>query len=313
MKAYSLDLRERIVQALVQGNPKTVVAGRFAVSYSTVRNYARRVQRTGSVAPTVRFARQPLLNGDQQAALTAQLTAQNDLTLTELAAWTAQTFRVRPSLATLSRLVRRLGWTFKKSLAASERNEPARAAFRAHIAAIAPDDLVAVDETASTIALSRRSARAPQAHRAQGTVPKNDGISTTVITTLTAQGFGPAISVRGACDSAVFHRFVRDFLAPTLRPGQVVVFDNLAAHKTAAVTDLIEARGCQVLYLPPYSPDFNPIELAFAKLKAFSRRVGARTQEALDAALPQALDTVTPVEARAFIRHCGYRSLALSP
>jgi transposase len=195
----------------------------------------------------------------------------------------------------------------KKTLGASERDAVARDAFRAQIATLDPDQVIAVDETASTIALTRRYARAPQEQRAYGSVPKNYGISTTVVTALTAGGFGPAVTIDGAMNTAAFHIFVRDSLAPTLRGGQVVVLDNLSAHKTAAVIALIEQRGCTVLYLPPYSPDFNPIELAFAKLKAFLRHAAARTQDTLDTAIRAGLDIVTPDDACAFFQHCGYR------
>lgn len=115
------------------------------------------------------------------------------------------------------------------------------------------------------------------------------------------------MTLEGALDTAAFHVYVRDFLAPSLRPGQVVLLDNLSAHKADAVSDLIAARGCRLLYLPPYSPGFSPIELAFSKLKAFLRQVQARTQEALDDAIRRALDLISPDKARAFIKHCGYR------
>jgi transposase len=200
----------------------------------------------------------------------------------------------------------------KKTLGASERDAGAREAFRVQIATLDPEQVVAVDETASTIALTRRYARAPLEQRAYGSVPKNYGTSTTVVTALTATGFGPAVTIDGAMTTAAFHIFVRDSLAPTLRAGQVVVLDNLSAHKTVAVVALIEHRGCTVLYLPPYSPDFNPIELAFAKLKAFLRHAAARTQDTLDTAIREGLDIVTPNDARAFFHHCGYRSLASS-
>jgi transposase len=196
----------------------------------------------------------------------------------------------------------------KKTLAASEQNERLRAAFRAQIAHVPAERLVAVDETATTIALTRRYARAPRQQRAHGHVPKNHGLPTSLVAALTADGFGPAMTRLGAIDATAFRAYVRDLLAPTLRPGQIVLLDNLSAHKATDIRTLIEAKGAQVLYLPPYSPDFQPIEPAFAKFKAFLRRAGPRTQAALDTTITQTIDCIPPHEALAFIHHCGYRS-----
>jgi len=110
----------------------------------------------------------------------------------------------------------------------------------------------------------------------------------------------------GALDGPAFVAYVRELLAPTLRPGQVVILDNLSVHKAATARRLIEARGCRLLFLPPYSPDYNPIEHAFAKLKEALRRAGARTRAALEAAIAAALDAITPQESANWFRHCGY-------
>jgi transposase len=194
----------------------------------------------------------------------------------------------------------------KKTLAASEQDAHRRAAFRAQIAAIPAAQLVCVDETATTIALTRRYARAPRHQRAHGRIPKNHGTPTTLVAALTSNGFGPAMTRLGPIDTAAFRAYVQDLLAPSLRSGQIVLLDNLVAHKAADIVALIEARGARVLYLPPYSPDFNPIEPGFAKFKAALRRRGPRNQSALDGAIRETIDCVTPDDARGFIRHCGY-------
>ncbi len=116
-------------------------------------------------------------------------------------------------------------------------------------------------------------------------------------------------AVEGSTTSEVFEAYLEHVLAPTLRPGQVVVMDNLTAHKGERVRDLIEGRDCQLLYLPPYSPDFNPIEEAFAKLKGLVRRVEARSREVLIEAMCQALEALTARDARSFFEHRGYRTL----
>src|ERR671917_2946088 len=123
---------------------------------------------------------------------------------------------------------------------------------------------------------------------------------------------GPCLAVQGPTTREVFETYLERVLVPSLGPGQVVVMDNLSSHKGARVRELIEGRGCELLYLPPYSPDLNPIEEAFAKVKALLRRSGERTRETLIEAMGRALDAVTARDARGFFRHCGYHSTAQS-
>ena len=169
-----------------------------------------------------------------------------------------------------------------------------------------------IDETRVTTTMTRRYARAPGGERARGHVPRNHGAGTTLIAALTTEGLTAAMTLPGALDTAAFLVYVREVLCPTLRPGQVVLLDNLSVHKAAAADRLIAARGCRLLFLPPYSPDFSPIEPAFAQLKAFLRSVAARTQAALDQAVTAALDLVTAADATAYFRHSGYRLAAQS-
>ncbi len=119
------------------------------------------------------------------------------------------------------------------------------------------------------------------------------------------EGMGPCAAVVGSTRKEVFEAYVGQVLAPSLRPGQVVVLDNLGAHKSERVRRLVEERGAELLFLPPYSPDFSPIEEAFSKLKALLRREKARTKEALVEAMGRALDVITPEDARGFFAHCG--------
>lgn len=169
-----------------------------------------------------------------------------------------------------------------------------------------PATLVFVDESGTTVAMTPRRARAPRGERAYGAVPRNWGETMTLIAALTPGGLGPAMTLPGATDALAFEAYVRHVLAPTLLPGQTVVLDNLGAHKGAAIRRLIEERGCTLLFLPAYSPDFAPIELAFSKIKEALRRAAARTREALEAAIARALATITAQDAAAWFRHCGY-------
>jgi len=125
---------------------------------------------------------------------------------------------------------------------------------------------------------------------------------------MTSEGMGPCLAVEGPTTREVFEAYLERVLAPSLGPGQVVVMDNLSSHKAARVRELIEERGCELMYLPPYSPDLNPIEEAFAKLKALLRRAGARTREALIEAMGRALEAVTASDTRGFFEHRGYRA-----
>jgi transposase len=190
---------------------------------------------------------------------------------------------------------------------ASERDEEARSAWRKRVSELDPRKLVFVDECATNIGLTPLWARAPKGERAFGKAPRNRGKNTTLLSALSSEGAGPAVAVEGATTKAVFEAYVEHFLAPALEEGQeVVVLDNLQAHKGERVRLLVEARGASLVFLPSYSPDFSPIEEAFSKLKALLRRARARTREALVEALGWALETITPEDARGWFNHCGY-------
>jgi transposase len=188
--------------------------------------------------------------------------------------------------------------TKKKSLAATERNEEERAKWREQVKERDPSQLVFLDECGSNIALTTLYARAPKGERARGSVPRNRGKNTTLLASLTLEGLGAAMLIEGSVNAAAFEAYVEHLLVPSLHPGQIVVMDNLSVHKGARVRHLIEDKGCQVLFLPAYSPDFSPIEETFSKIKAFLRRAGARTREALEEAIAQALLTVTAQDAQ---------------
>ncbi len=166
--------------------------------------------------------------------------------------------------------------------------------------------LIFVDEMGTNISLSAAYAWARKGQRAYWCVPRNRGPNTTVLSSMSAEGMGASLSVEGATTSAVFEAYVEQVLAPTLRRGQVVVMDNLWAHKGERVGELIEERGCELLYLPSYSPDYNPIEEAFSKIKGLVRKAEARTREALVEAIGSALSAVTTEDVRGFFEHCGY-------
>jgi transposase len=200
--------------------------------------------------------------------------------------------------------------TQKKSLVAAERDETARATWRLDASTLNSADLVFVDETSTHTALTRRRARAPRGERAVGRTPRNHGPNVTLLATLTPAGIGPAVAIPGAVDGAAFIAYAERVLAPSLRPGQVVILDNLSAHKSEGVRTAVEAVGARLLFLPPYSPDVNPIELAFAKVKERLRAAAERSPAGLFAATAAAIDAVSTTDARGFYAHCGFPLLA---
>lgn len=189
---------------------------------------------------------------------------------------------------------------------ATERSESDRAAWHDLTGYLPVNNLVFVDECGSNIALTSLYARAPRGERAYGSVPRNWGKNTTLLAGLTLEGIQAPLILEGAVDTLAFEVYVEQVLAPSLKPGQIVVLDNLSVHKGEHVRQSIEAKGCQVLFLPAYSPDLTPIEEAFSKLKTWLRRLGARTREALEEAIAQALERITAQDAHGWFWHCGY-------
>ncbi len=149
----------------------------------------------------------------------------------------------------------------------------------------------------------------PCGQRAFFEVPRNRGPNTTLLASMTIEGMGPSMAIEGSTTKEVFEAYVEHFLAPALKSGQIVVMDNLSAHKGENVRRLIEDRGCTLLYLPPYSPDLNPIEEAFSKIKRLLRVIGARTKEALVQGIGRVLYMVSVQDAKGFFAHCGYRGI----
>jgi transposase len=169
-----------------------------------------------------------------------------------------------------------------------------------------PRRLVFVDECGTHTSMTRRYARAPKGKRAYGHVPRNRGPNTTLLASMSLSGMGGAMAVEGATTKAVFEAYAEQVLAPTLIPRQVVILDNLTAHKSKRVLELVEGRGCRVLFLPAYSPDLSPIEEAFSKVKALLKKDAPRTRKALVEGIGRALSVITARDAAGWFAHCGY-------
>ncbi len=163
-----------------------------------------------------------------------------------------------------------------------------------------------MDECSTNIAMVPRYARAPKGRRARGKAPRNWGRNVTLISSITLTGIGASMSIEGSSDGESFSLYLQKVLCPTLKRGQVVVMDNLSVHKSKSVRELIEQSGCELWFLPAYSPDLNPIEEAFSKAKGLMKRANARTLQALFEATGRALGAVTAGDAHGFFGHCGY-------
>jgi transposase len=198
----------------------------------------------------------------------------------------------------------------KKTLHASERDTPRvsklRQEFIRQVSVIDPEKLVSVDESGASIALTRTHGRAPKGQRVTGAAPQGHYQMTTMLGAMRASGMAAAMTICAATDTEIFTGFVDRFLAPVLHAGEVVLLDNLSPHKAKAVTASIEAAGASVLFLPPYSPDLNPIEPCWSKVKTSLRAANARTQPDLDAAISKALRSITSHDAKGYFRNSGY-------
>ena len=175
-------------------------------------------------------------------------------------------------------------------------------------AVVEPERLVFVDECATHTSLAPIYGYTPKGARLRLSVPRKRGKNTTLLSSMSLEGMGPSLTVEGSTTARVFETYVEEVLAPSLEEGQTVVMDNLGAHRPKRVRELIEEKGCELVYLPSYSPDYNPIEEAFAKIKNLLRKASARTKEALVEAIGAALSAVSAADARGFFEHAGYRA-----
>jgi transposase len=154
--------------------------------------------------------------------------------------------------------------------------------------------------------MTRRYGRAPRGQRVIEAIPQNYGAHVTMLAALGSHGVEAVMTIDGATDAEVFHVYVEQVLLPTLRPGDIVLMDHLRAHKVAGIREAVEQAGARLLYLPPYSPDLSPIEPCWSRLKTALRTAQARTREALEQAIAQALATITVSDAHSWFHHCGY-------
>ncbi len=307
MRPYSLDLRERILAAVDhQDGSIRWIARIFRVSTSFIVRLLQRRRAAGTVAPKPhRGGRPPALGPGDLERLAALVRKQPDATLEQL----KQQGGFQCSLKTLWYALDRLGLTVKKkSLHADQRGrsdvQTQREQFRQEVGTIEPKKLVFVDETGITTTMTPAYGRAPRGDRVVDSVPAS-WETVTVIAALKLDGAHAPLVFSGSTDTAVFQAYVDQVLVPELHKGDIVVFDNVKPHKAVGVAKSIEAAGAHVLPLPPYSPDYTPIEEMFSKFKQGLRRAKARTKGALYDAVGQVLRRVTPKDSLGWFRHAG--------
>jgi transposase len=189
---------------------------------------------------------------------------------------------------------------------AAERNNYKRGWFRRRARRLSQRRFVFVDESAVNTAMTRRYGRAPRGERAHDSASRNYGAHTSLIGAMGLRGLVATLTIEGAVDTDCFNAYLERVLGPHLRKGDVVVLDNLGAHRASRIEEVAEGRGAQVLWLAPYSPDFSPIEQCWSKIKSYLRGAKARTQEQLNEAMAAAIRLVKKADIRGWFKHCGY-------
>lgn len=307
MQPLSNDLRKRILDAVDQREgSRRELARRFSVNPSTITRLLQLRRQTGSFEPRPHGGGvEPTLDDDALGRLRALVEETPDATLEDL----KRRLGVSGSRMIICRALQKLGLPLKKkSKHASERDTPEvqrkRREFREGIGPIEPKRLVFVDETGVTTAMTPSYGRAPRGERVEACVPAS-WESVTVIAALGLDGVRAPLAFPGAVNAVTFRTYVEEVLVPALRAGDVVVFDNLTSHLCPAVFEAIERAGASVLPLPPYSPDYTPIEEMFSKFKGFLRRIGARAKEHLDDAIGEGLREVSTQDIHGWFQHAG--------
>ncbi len=313
--ALSMDIREKVVKAIAGGMSRRQAAARFDIGPATAVRWAKRVETTGDVAPMK-------MGGDRRSQrieahadfILAQLKQQPDLTILELREKIRERHGVGFGHATVWRFLARHKITRKKKTGhASEQEKEdvasAREAWFEGQLDLDPLKLVFIDETAGSTNMARRFGWARQGERCRASVPFGHWRTKTLIAALRFDRIDAPMTIDGALDGAAFLAYVEQLLAPTLCAGEIVAMDNVPIHKVAGVREAIEARGASVLHLPPYSPDFNPIEKPFSKIKSILGRIAARTVDALEAAVGEALRSFTPQECMNYFASSGYDAI----
>ncbi len=312
-QAYSLDLRKRVTRAIAQGKSCRAAAEQCEVSPATAIRFQQRLKRAGSLQPGP--IGRPRGGGKLEpfrVDIIGKVEAQPDITMPDLAAWLLEQTGLSVDPSNLSKFLCKAGYTYKKTLMASERGRSdirqERDAWHRHrLPAMQanPARLIFVDETSVKTNMTPIRGRSPKGVRLVADAPSGRWSTQTFIAGLRCHELVAPFVINGAMDGDIFETYVRTQLAPTLNKGDVVIWDNLNVHKNGAAHKAIRERGAWVLFLPRYSPELNPIEKAFSKLKAWLRKAKARTYDDLWRAIGSVCELFSPQECRNFFKAAG--------
>jgi len=310
-RAYSLDLRERVVAAVAAGESCRKVAATFKVSVASVVKWSQRARATGSPAARPMGGNRPYALAGERDWLLARVAEKPDITLRDLVAELAER-GIKVSYYAVWHLFEHEGISFKKSLHASEQDRPdvarRRAQWKKYQGRLDPARLVFIDETWAKTNMTRTHGRALRGQRLVAKVPQGRWRTLTFLAALRCDRIDAPCVIDGPINGETFLAYVEQILVPTLRPGEIVVIDNLGSHKGKAVRRAIRATGAKLFFLPPYSPDLNPIEQVFAKLKTLLRKAAERTVEATGKRIGALLAFFTPEECANYLANAGYAS-----
>ena len=310
--ALSMDIRKKVMKSIVGGMSRRQAAARFDIGPATAVRWAKRVETTGEVAPLK-------MGGDRRSQrleahadfILARIEEKPDMTIMELREKIRERHGVSFGYGTVWRFFARHNITRKKKTghAAEQEREDVAASreewFEGQLD-LDPLKLVFIDETSISTNMARRFGRAPRGERCRASVPFGHWKTKTLIAALRCDRIDAPMTIDGALDGTAFLAYVEQLLAPTLSAGEVVVMDNVRTHKVAGVREAIEAKGANILYLPLYSPDFNPIEKPFSKIKSILEGIAARTADALQEAVGEALRSFTSNECMNYFASSGY-------
>lgn len=312
MEAYPQKLRDLALDAYEEGLKTAEIAGRFKVSRSWCRRVKQRLrERNLRGAIEQKHGPDPKLSDPDRQQLAELVQEKPDATLMEL----QEQLALPVSISTIQRALVDMKLTLKKkSLRASEQDRPdvkrKRDDWEQCMPGLDLEKLVFYDECGANTVMARLYGRCPEGVRLVDCAPAGHYRTLTLMSAMRLDGVVAPMLLDGPVNAQTFAGYVEQHLAPSLSPGDILILDNLSAHKSPRVTKAVEAAGCRLVYLPPYSPDFSPIEPMWSKVKARLRKAAARTLDAVTQAVKQALCSITPEDCEGYFEHCGYGELS---
>lgn len=311
-KAYSIDLRQKIVDAYDRGDiSQRGLAKQFGVATSFVQKLLKQRRDTGSIRPQFRRGQiPPKLNEEHRKVLAALVKANNDATLAQLCEQLEAEIGIRVSITTMHKTLKQMNFSLKKTfypdVKATDRVQQARVEFWEKVRQILAQDLILIDESGINLAMRTTRARAEKGKRAYSSKPSKKGKNVSLVGALGLQGIIAHSSLIWATDGVTFEAFIYQKLVPQLWAGACVMMDNCSIHLGEMVRESIEAVGAKLIYLPPYSPDFSPIENCWSKVKNIMKCRAVGSYKELSEAIDEGFARVTPEDIKGWFPHCCY-------